>query len=132
MDRPIGDPLAELITTYNELNSPVIEELDQEPSPLEFMRYVSRNTPFVVREAAATWSATKEWNAQYLEGCLRDQTVNVAVTPKGFVKLLPNAPFVSFIPAVHLYCRICHTLTCGVLVLIPVPSGQKRRRSYMA
>ncbi|KAK7749736.1 hypothetical protein SLS53_000315 [Cytospora paraplurivora] len=83
MDQPIADPLAELITTYNELNSPVIEELDEEPSPLEFMRYVSRNTPFVVRKAAATWSATKNWNAQYLEGCLRDQTVNVAVTPRG-------------------------------------------------
>lgn len=83
-----ADPLAELITTYNELNSPIIEELDGEPSPLEFMRYVSRNTPFVVRNAAATWSATKTWNAQYLKDSLRDQTVNVAVTPKGFVDLL--------------------------------------------
>ncbi|ROV89485.1 hypothetical protein VPNG_10164 [Cytospora leucostoma] len=90
MDQPIADPLAELITTYNELNSPVIEELDEEPSPLEFMRYVSRNTPFVVRKAAATWPATKDWNAQYLEGCLRDQTVNVAVTPKGFLTQTNN------------------------------------------
>ncbi|ROW02662.1 hypothetical protein VSDG_01668 [Cytospora chrysosperma] len=83
MEQPTTDPLAELITTYNELNSTVIEELDEEPSPLEFMRYVSRNTPFVVRNAAATWSATKTWNAQYLEDSLRDQAVNVAVTPKG-------------------------------------------------
>ncbi|ROW06182.1 hypothetical protein VMCG_04703 [Cytospora schulzeri] len=83
MEQSPVDPLAELITTFNELNSPVIEELDGEPSPLEFMRYVSRNTPFVVRNAAATWTATKTWNAQYLEESLRDQTVNVAVTPKG-------------------------------------------------
>ncbi|KAK7910853.1 hypothetical protein PG985_013334 [Apiospora marii] len=44
-----SDPIAELITTYNELNSSVVEELAEEPSPLEFMRYVARNTPFVVR-----------------------------------------------------------------------------------
>lgn len=86
MDQSTADPLAELITTYNELNSPIIEELDEEPSPLEFMRYVSRNTPFVVRNAAATWPATKTWNAQYLDAFLRDHSVNVAVTPKGLVR----------------------------------------------
>ncbi|KUI56804.1 JmjC domain-containing protein 7 [Cytospora mali] len=83
MEQSAADPLAELITTHNELNSPIIEELDGEPSPLEFMRYVSRNTPFVVRNAAAAWPATKTWNAHYLETYLRHQTVNVAVTPKG-------------------------------------------------
>ncbi|CAN8095637.1 unnamed protein product [Discula destructiva] len=77
------DPVAELLDNYNELNSSVIEELDAEPSPLEFMRYVARNTPFVVRKGAATWKATKTWNASYLEQFLGDQTVNVAVTPKG-------------------------------------------------
>lgn len=78
------DPIAELITTYNELNScTVVEELDEEPSPLEFMRYVSRNTPFVVRGGAAQWTATKTWNASYLETTLRDHTINVAVTPFG-------------------------------------------------
>lgn len=79
----MDDPIAELITTYNELNSSVVEKLDEEPSPLEFMRFVSRNTPFVVRKGAATWTATKTWTAEYLEGFLRDQHVNVAVTPKG-------------------------------------------------
>lgn len=79
------DPIAELITTYNELNSPHVEELDEEPSPLEFMRYVSRNTPFVVRNGAANWIATKVWSADYLKDVLQSHSVTVAVTPEGWV-----------------------------------------------
>lgn len=78
------DPVAELITNYNELNSStIIDELDDEPSPLEFMRYVSRNTPFVVRGGATGWTATKTWTASYLKDFLRDHQINVAVTPFG-------------------------------------------------
>lgn len=83
---PVSDPLAELLINYNELNASVVDELDQEPSPLEFMRYVSRNTPFVVRGGANDWTATKTWNLAHLKDLLADQTVNVAVTPYGFVK----------------------------------------------
>lgn len=75
--------LRDIITTYNELNSSIIEELDSEPSPLEFMRYVSRNTPFVIRGGASSWKATRQWNAAYLKSALAGQTVNVAVTPNG-------------------------------------------------
>ncbi|KAI5461073.1 putative phospholipase [Mariannaea sp. PMI_226] len=81
-DSPRG-PLAELISTYNELNSHIVEELTEEPSPLEFMRYVARNTPFVVRGGALSWKACQEWNSAYLLKVLRDQSVNVAVTPFG-------------------------------------------------
>lgn len=81
----VAHPLAELLINYNELNASVVDELHQEPSPLEFMRYVSRNTPFVVRGGASTWTATKTWNLGHLKDILRDQTVNVAVTPYGFV-----------------------------------------------
>ncbi|KAK4113735.1 Clavaminate synthase-like protein [Canariomyces notabilis] len=77
------DPVAELITNYNELNSCIIEDLDEEPSPLEFMRFVARNTPFVVRGAAADWQATRTWNVEFLKDFLQDESVNVAVTPKG-------------------------------------------------
>ncbi|VBB75391.1 Putative phospholipase [Podospora comata] len=77
------DPIAELIENYNELNSSVIEELTEEPSPLEFMRYVAKNTPFVVRGAAKDWKATKEWNVNFLKDFLKHETVNVAVTPHG-------------------------------------------------
>lgn len=78
------DPVAELFDNYHELNSSAIEELDTEPSPLEFMRYVARNRPFVVRKGAANWTATKTWTSSYLGNYLRDQTVNVAMTPKGW------------------------------------------------
>ncbi|RYP59748.1 hypothetical protein DL769_008416 [Monosporascus sp. CRB-8-3] len=78
-----SDPLAELITTYNELNASVVEELSEEPSPLEFMRYVSRNTPFVVRQGGRDWPATKKWTAAYLREALSGHKVNVAVTPFG-------------------------------------------------
>lgn len=85
------DPIAELIITYNELNSSIVEELDEEPSPLEFMRFVARNTPFVVRKGAAQWIATKTWTADYLNNFLQDQHVNVAVTPKGYAYQKENS-----------------------------------------
>ncbi|KAE8326968.1 cupin-like domain-containing protein [Aspergillus sergii] len=75
--------IAELLSTFNELNSHVVEELSEEPSPLEFMRFVARNTPFVVRGGASSWKACQEWNSAYLLKALKDQTVNVAVTPYG-------------------------------------------------
>ncbi|KAJ4385944.1 hypothetical protein N0V85_007953, partial [Neurospora sp. IMI 360204] len=77
------DPIADLIVTYNELNSSFIEELHEEPSALEFMRFVARNTPFVVRGGAANWKATQTWTAEYLSTFLGDETINVAVTPFG-------------------------------------------------
>ncbi|OAA52073.1 Transcription factor jumonji/aspartyl beta-hydroxylase [Metarhizium rileyi] len=83
MTSHIESALKDLISTYNELNSSTIDELDSEPSPLEFMRYVSRNTPFVIRGASSSWKATREWNAAYLRTALTGQTVNVAVTPHG-------------------------------------------------
>ncbi|KAE8131639.1 cupin-like domain-containing protein [Aspergillus pseudotamarii] len=75
--------ITELLSTFNELNSHVVEELDEEPSPLEFMRFVARNTPFVIRGGALSWKACQEWNSAYLLKALKDQTVNVAVTPYG-------------------------------------------------
>jgi len=77
------DPIAELVATYNELNSNLIQELDEEPSPLEFMRYVARNTPFVVRRGASSWPAVKLWTASYLREQLAGHPVNVAITPLG-------------------------------------------------
>lgn len=74
-----------LLSTFNELNSNVIDELHEEPSPLEFMRYVARNTPFVIRNGASSWKACREWNSAYLLSALKGQSVNVAVTPYGFV-----------------------------------------------
>jgi hypothetical protein len=77
--------LENLIITYHELNSSAVDELTSEPSPLEFMRYVARNRPFVVRGGAAHWYATQRWNAEYLRSVMGSSKVNVAVTPAGFV-----------------------------------------------
>jgi len=79
------DPIAELIINYHELNSCVIDEFDEEPSALEFMRFVARNTPFVVRGAALNWEATRTWNVDYLKEVLGEEPVNIAVTPAGYV-----------------------------------------------
>ncbi|ERS95798.1 hypothetical protein HMPREF1624_07874 [Sporothrix schenckii ATCC 58251] len=81
------DPVAELITSYFELNGSIIDELDNggsEPSPLEFMRYVARNTPFVIRGGASAWPAAQTWSVPFLRKTLADHTVNVAVTPNGY------------------------------------------------
>jgi len=77
------DPIAILLTTYNELNSPSIDILNDEPSALEFMRYVSLNRPFVIRGAAREWRATQTWNVETLKSKLDGVSINVAVTPFG-------------------------------------------------
>lgn len=80
---PDQDPLADLIATYHELNATVVDELYQEPSALEFMRYVAKNRPFVVRGGARDWQAFGKWDAAYLADVMKDADVQVAVTPCG-------------------------------------------------
>jgi jumonji domain-containing protein 7 len=80
---PPEDPLADLITTYHELNATVVDEFHEEPSALEFMRYVAKNRPFVVHGGARSWDAFEKWNATYLADVMKDANVQVAVTPYG-------------------------------------------------
>lgn len=75
--------IASLITSYHELNPTVVDELSAEPTALEFMRYVSRNRPFVVRGGAKHWHAVREWDAEYLRDRMKGRDVKVAVTPHG-------------------------------------------------
>lgn len=77
------DPIASLITSYHELNATVLEELHVIPSPLEFMRHVSRNRPFVVRRGAKDWDALRNWDASYLRETMKGRDIKVAVTPHG-------------------------------------------------
>ncbi len=67
------DPITELLTTYTELNSLEIAELVEVPSALEFMRYVARNRPFVVRGGAEEWKATRTWDVSSLKALLEEQ-----------------------------------------------------------
>ena len=79
------NPTAELLQSYKELNNSSIDVFNEEPSPLEFMRYVARNRPFVIRGGASKWKAIRNWNAAYLKEALKDEQVNVAITPYGYV-----------------------------------------------
>lgn len=81
----IKDSITAAITTYHDLNASVVDELEDEPSPLEFMRFVSKNRPCVVRNAAKEWTATRKWDAEYLKRKMEGQKVQVAVTPFGCV-----------------------------------------------
>lgn len=87
---PEPDPIAELLISYDELNSPHVDVLDEVPSALEFLRYVARNQPFVVRGGASDWKATRTWNVSTLKDLLKNEKVNVAITPKGHVSLSPR------------------------------------------
>lgn len=75
--------MEELILSYHELNNNIVEELEEEPSALEFMRYVAKNRPFVVRKGIVHWKATQRWNSQYLQEIMGTETINVAITPHG-------------------------------------------------
>lgn len=79
----IDSALEDLIQTYHDLNIPFIDELSSEPSPLEFMRNVAKNRPFVVRKGASSWPAMRLWNINYLKEIMKDVLVNVANTPYG-------------------------------------------------
>jgi jumonji domain-containing protein 7 len=83
MSRSLDNAITELIESYQQLNPSTVDELYDEPTALEFMRYVARNQPFVIRKGAAKWEACLKWSAQYLLGVMGNQRVNVAMTPFG-------------------------------------------------
>lgn len=49
------DPITTLLETYASLNPATITTLDALPSPLEFLRFVAQNRPFVIRGGAAEY-----------------------------------------------------------------------------
>ena len=83
----MDDSIADLLSNYHELNASVVDELLEEPSALEFMRYVARNRPFVVRNAASEWTAVRQWSATYLRDAMQNSLVQVATTPSGWVSI---------------------------------------------
>ena len=79
----IQSAIESLLANYTELNASTCSTLDRLPTPLEFMRHVALNRPFVVRGGARSWKAAREWNAAYLLAAMREREVEVAVTPNG-------------------------------------------------
>ncbi|KAL1649117.1 hypothetical protein SLS58_001689 [Diplodia intermedia] len=82
-DQLLAESVRGLITSYHELNANCVDELAEEPSPLEFTRYVAQNRPFVIRGGASSWKSNREWNAAYLKEAMAGQHVNVAITNRG-------------------------------------------------
>ena len=81
----IAEATAHMLTTYHELNGG-IHVLYEEPSPLEFMRYVTKNRPLLVRRGCSKWLAVRRWNVDYLEKLIQDTPIKIAITPYGLVQ----------------------------------------------
>ena len=81
----IAEATADMLTTYHELNGG-IHVLYEEPSPLDFMRYVTKNRPLLVRRGCSKWLAVRKWNVNYLGKSVKDTPVAVAITPYGLVQ----------------------------------------------
>ena len=75
--------IVELLSSYHELNVDFVDELVDVPSPLQFMRYVAANRPFIVRKGISHWPALSKWNSKYLKETMGSTSVEVAVTPLG-------------------------------------------------
>lgn len=88
----VHQAIEELITTYQELNGSQVAELTEVPSPIEFMQYVRRGRPCVIRGAASEWPATK-WTVEYLENKMKGSYIQVAITPLGCVDSFPIEDF---------------------------------------
>ena len=74
----------EMLVTYHELNGG-IDILHECPSPLEFMRYVAKNRPFMVRAGCSAWPAMRRWDVSRFRTTLTDTPIKVAITPYGLV-----------------------------------------------
>ncbi|KAK6359280.1 hypothetical protein TWF696_000443 [Orbilia brochopaga] len=83
--------LRQLLISYADANYPStrIEYLPHPPSPLEFLRIVSRNRPMIIRNAMTDWPAMgagdgdKKWTVEYLKQQMGNAEVAVAETPLG-------------------------------------------------
>ena len=88
--------IVELLSSYHELNVDFVDELVDPPSPLQFMRYVAANRPFIVRQGISHWPALSKWNSKYLREMMGSTSVEVAVTPLGSALPLMTYRRVSF------------------------------------
>lgn len=80
---PHSQAIAELLKSYHELNADFVDELKALPTPLEFMRYVAANRPFLVRKGISDWPAMSKWTTNHLKREVGSTSVEVAVTPLG-------------------------------------------------
>lgn len=81
----LGSALAELLTSYHDLNSGWVERVEGTPTAVEFLRYVQKNQPVVFSGAGSGWPAMRKWKIEYLKEKMESRKINVAETPLGFV-----------------------------------------------
>ena len=86
------EAIGEMLVTYHELNGDM-DELHEDPSPLDLMRFVAKNRPFIVRGGCSTWPAMQKWNVEYLKLTMGDTPIKVAITPHGSVSRSYNVTF---------------------------------------
>lgn len=79
----LDEATIELISSYHELNGDIDELCEANISPLYFMRYVSKNRPFILRGGCSEWPAVREWTTSYLKEVMGESLVKLAVTPQG-------------------------------------------------
>ncbi|KAF1808276.1 Clavaminate synthase-like protein [Eremomyces bilateralis CBS 781.70] len=79
----VQEAVREAIVEYQELNDSNVQVVGEEPSPLEFMRLVALNRPCLIKKGARNWTAVRKWNSKYLSNVMRDEEVEVAVSPLG-------------------------------------------------
>lgn len=86
--------IVELLDNYHDINPQTVTQLNQEPTPLEFMRFVSRNQPFVIRNNSnhTFRRISKLWTAKYLSTKMADSQVRVAITPAGNADAVVQLP----------------------------------------
>lgn len=101
--------MEELISTYHELNGNHVDELAGLPTPLEFMQYVRRRRPLVIRGAVSEWPAM-QWTTEYLENEMKGSQVRIAMTPSGLVRSKVHPRVLSADcgrPDDYQQCRFC-------------------------
>ena len=74
----------DMLSAYHDINGVQVDEIYKVPSPLEYLRYVGRSRPFILRQVGLRdWPALQRWSVSYLKERMGDAVVNIAVTPNG-------------------------------------------------
>ncbi|GAA96585.1 uncharacterized protein L969DRAFT_50506 [Mixia osmundae IAM 14324] len=85
------EKLLAFIADYRENNGNSVDELEHQPTALEFMRQVGQNRPLVIRRSCTPLKRT--WSEQYLADKLGDTPVPIAITPDGRADSIVNGRF---------------------------------------
>jgi jumonji domain-containing protein 7 len=117
----------ELLDSYHDINSQTVTELHQEPTPLEFMRFVARNQPFVIRNNSNPdfRRITKTWSSMYLSNKMHKKQVRVAITPAG------NADAVVQLPSGgSIFCKPHEVLEPFLRAIWEIMEQEKNPQTY--